>query len=225
MPEIIRDQVIRNKYHSGFSRNVPVTEIVLHGTMGGGTYRYMVNGERGTYYKKGEALFHYLIEESGRIIEIIDPDRWVYHSSSSGHDRFSIGIEFEKNDRTNLKEPNAAQYAAIDYLLRYLLKRFPRVLTITGHDYNAAKYSNRPPKPCPGGLNWERIIVPLGFKKQGSMLFTRSISDVVSTGEKAIGGGVLLILGIGGYLLWRYYRGKNNSEYYSSSDLPPARIQ
>lgn len=78
------DEHFRKNVHPGFERNKaePVDTIVVHATMGGGTYGWMKQGHRDEEYKKGVGLFHFLIERSGRIVEIISPTRWVYHSSS-----------------------------------------------------------------------------------------------------------------------------------------------
>ncbi len=162
------DTLIRTKWHRGFQRKKPVSEIVIHGTDGGGTYDFVLRGDGvnrlgekfSETYKKGVALFHYLIEPGGDVIEIIDPERWVYHSTSGKHDELTIGIEVQKNSNVRSK-PTQEQMFALVALCQMLIKRFPKIDRVVSHDYNGLKYSARPPKPCPGAFDWgefERLL-------------------------------------------------------------------
>ena len=158
------DTLIRTKWHSGFDRKKPVRKITIHGTDGGGTYQFVLRGDGvnrlgerfSDTYKKGVALFHYLIEPSGKIIEIIDPDRWVYHSTSGKYDEETIGIEIQKNSNVN-NDATDAQYESLVALVAMLSARYPLIDSIESHDYRGMKYSNRPPKPCPGKFDWNRF--------------------------------------------------------------------
>ena len=104
---IIVNTSIREKYMAGFPRPGQVTEIVIHGTGGGSTSKAMINwimgGEREKEYRRGIALFHYLIGREGGITEIINPSKWVYHSSSGIHDKETIGIDHINLDAKNKK--------------------------------------------------------------------------------------------------------------------------
>lgn len=159
---IIVNTSVREKYMDGFKRPGPVTEIVLHGTGGGSTAKGMINwmlaGERAAEYKRGIALFHYIIGCDGEIIEIINPSRWVYHSSSGIHDKETIGIEHINPDAKNQDDFTDEQYRADLNLILFLINQFP-ITSIIGHVQNTLKYSG--PKyvkvPCPGNYDWSRL--------------------------------------------------------------------
>ena len=74
-----KDLVIRQTYCNGFARSKPVKYIVVHGTGGGSSAQRLLKWMRKPgqaqqdRYKRGIALFHYLIGREGEIIEIIDP--------------------------------------------------------------------------------------------------------------------------------------------------------
>lgn len=153
--EIIKDALIRDKWHRGFERKKPINEIVIHGTGGGGTYAYVLSGDRKDLYIKGVALFHYLIEQSGKIIEIIDPERWVYHSSSGVHDEKTIGIELLNPDGHNDAPYTAAQYESLFFLIDFLMTEYA-ITRIVGHDYNYKTFSKKT-KGCPGNFAWTRL--------------------------------------------------------------------
>lgn len=155
------DNIVRNKYHKGFTRKLSKPkEIVIHGTGGGYTLEWIRNGGRAEEYYKGIALFHYLIERDGKIWEIIHPDRWVYHSSRGRADRKSIGIELENFSVTNQWDYSDAQYAALFWLsLDYLRTLYPTIDVIMSHKRAWQKVSNgKRWKECPGpAFNWKRI--------------------------------------------------------------------
>ena len=102
-PVIIVDRKVRTKYRSGWKdkiREKPPEEIVIHGTAGGrsvaGLLHWMYNWGR-SGYKNGVSLFHYAIgrgdknEKDGLIVEVIDPEFWVHHSTSGEHAKVEIG--------------------------------------------------------------------------------------------------------------------------------------
>jgi len=145
--EIIKDEVVREKFHAGFTRPEPPSEIVIHGTGGGGTLNYVRNGGRKELYKRGIALFHYLIERDGRVIEIINPDNYVYHSSSGKHDQKTIGIELLNLSHSNSLGYTKRQYESLLNLIEHLEDIYP-LDRIVSHYYNSKKYFK--PKNCPG---------------------------------------------------------------------------
>lgn len=162
------DQAIRNKWHQGFERPAPPYEIVIHGTGGGGTYRYILDGGRSDEYKRGIALFHYLIDRDGTVTEIIDPDSWVYHSSSGRHDSKTIGIELLNPSHANDTEYTDRQYAALGLLLQELMGRYT-IRVIRGHSksYEVFNGKKKPNPQCPGNFNWDYIANQLqleGYK-------------------------------------------------------------
>jgi len=156
--EIVVDEKIREKWHRGFAREKPVSEIIIHGTGGGGTYQYVLNGGRSSLYVRGIALFHYLVERDGKIIEIIHPKRWVYHSSSGKHDEVTIGIELLNPDLHNNGFYTDEQYKSLFYLIfDKLMKAFPEVNIIRSHSATKQIYSGSP-KSCPGpAFDWSRL--------------------------------------------------------------------
>ena len=161
--EIVKDQLIKEKWHRGFERKQPIDEIVLHGTGGGGTYQYVLQGGRKELYIKGIALFHYLIEQNGKTIEIIDPERWVYHSSSGKHDERTIGIELLNPDFQNKGSYTEQQYKSLFELIDLLMSA-NRIERIVSHKYNYMTFSGDT-KNCPGNFNWIRLGDHLKQKK------------------------------------------------------------
>ena len=159
---IIVNTSIREKYMSGFPRPGKVTEIVIHGTGGGSTSKAIINwimgGERAKEYLRGVALFHYLIDREGGIIEVINPSKWVYHSSSGIHDKETIGIEHINPDAKNQDAFTDEQYQSDLDLILFLITQFP-VTSIIGHVQNTLKYSGQKyvKVPCPGNYDWPRL--------------------------------------------------------------------
>lgn len=162
------DDRISKKYFAGYDRNNDVKEIIVHATAGGmtaqSTIEWMLKGgdmgngkNRATDYKKGVGTFHFIIDPSGEVTRIIDSDKWVYHSSSGSHDAVTIGIELVKPDSKNVTKPTDKQYLSLIDIIILLRKLYPTIDTISSHDYNAHKYSNKPPKPCPGAFDWNKI--------------------------------------------------------------------
>jgi N-acetyl-anhydromuramyl-L-alanine amidase AmpD len=156
--ELKIDLAIRNKWHKGFERPVHPSEIVIHGTGGGGTYSYILNGGRADEYRRGIALFHYLVDRDGTVTEIIDPDRWVYHSSAGRHDSKTIGIELLNPSRANDEEYTDKQYTALGLLLQELMERYT-IRVIRGHSrsYEMFNGKTKPNPQCPGNFNWDYI--------------------------------------------------------------------
>jgi hypothetical protein len=164
---MVENLKIREKYHRGFEREKSdINQIVLHGTGGGasagGLMAWMLDGERGNDYKKGVALFHYLIDYNGDIYNIIDPDRWVYHSSSGQHDRHTIGIELMNIDRDNRDVYTIAQYQSLSDIIFELMGKYP-IDSIIGHGACKNIYTGTY-KLCPGNLNWLLIAGTLTEK-------------------------------------------------------------
>jgi len=154
--ETIVDTAIREKWHRGFERERQPDTVVIHGTGGGGTYQYVLGGGRKKLYKKGIALFHYLVERDGKVIEIIDPDRWVYHSSSGKQDEKTIGIELLNHDKNNKDQYTNAQYEALFFLIfDYLCDRYS-IRIIASHNRMKEKYSDGN-KNCPGNFDWDLL--------------------------------------------------------------------
>ena len=165
--DIIKNTEIRNKYHQGFLR-LPedIHQIVIHSSGGGHSansiLRWMVGGERASQYKRGIALFHYLIDLNGDIYNIIDHDRWVYHSSSGRHDKGTIGIEHVNSSWKNNNELTGDQYASLVDLIEYLMDRYD-ITSILGHGKCKEIYSGEY-KRCPGNFDWQIIANHLSAK-------------------------------------------------------------
>ncbi len=154
--EIIKDTKIRDRWHAGFKRELNPHTVVLHGTGGGGTYNWVLQGGRKEQYKRGIALFHYLIERDGATTEIIDPDRWVYHSSSGQFDSRTIGIELVNPSPTNNSTYTENQYKSLfDLIFFELFERYP-IIQIMSHNKAKEIYSGGN-KVCPGKFDWDRL--------------------------------------------------------------------
>jgi len=162
---IIKDHEIRTKYHDGFLRKNPPTEIILHGTAGPNTLNWMKgnpiasNGQNyADWYKKGIGLFHYFVDRAGQVFEVIDPERWVFHSESNTYDENTIGIEFENLDLANMGHYTGGQYTAMREIFDHLFSRY-KICVLASHDRYRMKYANKNPKPCPGPLfDWFEVI-------------------------------------------------------------------
>lgn len=182
-----KNTTIRNKYFKGYDRTsngqeVMVNEIVIHGTGGGASadamIKWMMGGERGKEYARGVALYHYLIDYDGTVIEIIDPKKWVYHSSSGSHDMKTIGIEMMNRDPQNRNPYTEAQYKALLELLIELLRANSLIETIVGHGQNAKKFSSAY-KQCPGPrFDWKKIADELTFFKYVYKMGEEKITDI-----------------------------------------------
>lgn len=175
------DYAIREKWHKGFMREEEVSEIVIHGTGGGATYNWVLNGGRKDLYQRGIALFHYLIERDGRVVEIIDPDRWVYHSSSGRHDEKTIGIELVNLTNDNSGHYTMAQYNSLFHLIFFIIFRRYKISTIAGHGMNKHLYSGGY-KKCPGkGFDWDMLEKELTNKgyhyKKGKEIYEHILLD------------------------------------------------
>lgn len=161
---IQKDNIIREKFHSGFKRTRPVVWFVIHGTAGGGTLNWMrkmdesneFRASRYRNYKKGIALFHYLIERDGTIVEIINPDRWVYHASVGAVDGGTIGVELLNPDSQNRKPYTQEQYEKLADLYEYLRIKYPQMTVQLSHNRAKEKVSGGN-KACPGtGFKWTK---------------------------------------------------------------------
>lgn len=170
------DKKVRTKYQRGFIKKVRkkhVTEVVLHGTAGGesvsGLLHWMYNGGRATEYNKGVALFHYLIgrgakgEKDGLLAEVIDPMYYVYHSSSSKHDKETVGVELINSSKSNRNPYTDGQYDSLFKLIfEHLMVLYPNINRVTSHRYNIWRWNNkwtakRRDKNCPGNFNWNLL--------------------------------------------------------------------
>ena len=144
---------------AGFDRKDSPTEIVIHGTGGGASAAalidWMRSGERAKDYSRGIGLFHYLNDFDGSITEIIDPKKWVYHSTSGQHDALTIGIENMNKSPHNDNGYTDKQYTALFELIDELMKKYS-IKSIVGHGYNGKKYSNLD-KNCPGNFDWQKL--------------------------------------------------------------------
>lgn len=171
---IIKDSRVMEKYKdiTNYSWNhktrkpEKIKEVVIHGTAGFNKEEWLINwmlgyngkkAERYEEYKNGIALFHYLISLDGKIIEIVDPNYWCYHSSSGLHDKETLGIELLKPSTKNVNKPTEEQYKALfELTFRYLMKEFKSINRITSHNYNVKKYKNSS-RECPGTFDWKRL--------------------------------------------------------------------
>lgn len=154
------DTIIKKKWkQSGFKRPGFVDTIVIHATGGGNTLEWMRSSknERAASYAKGIGLFHFLIQRDASIIQIIDPEFWVYHSHAGQADSRSIGIELEKYDPTNMIDINPKQMLALNALIYFLKSVYP-ITRIETHRYRARKYAGFPKWRCPMTLNVKELI-------------------------------------------------------------------
>lgn len=163
---VVDDKIRKIHGCSGFIRKNKPKIIVIHATAGGNTYAWMSSktNERRASYKKGIGLFHYLIEKnSDKVIEIIDPERWTYHSHSGSADSETIGIEIEKYDPTNMISPSIAQYNSLGNLIYKLCMDYP-ITRIESHRYRARFYSGFKRWACPMTFDLNKVVTFLAIK-------------------------------------------------------------
>ena len=166
--EIHQDTTIRKKFHAGFERTCPVDCLVIHGTGGPGPLTWMRRvrrwSERGKRYRKGIALFHYLVYRDGTTWNVISPSRWVHHASIGQRDESTIGIELENAGPDNLSAYTQAQYRSLTWLIFHLHDAFPEITTIISH--NMAKHGvHGEGKQCPGpAFAWDRLVADLASR-------------------------------------------------------------
>ena len=160
---IVLTQSLRAKYKGLPREKSDVNRIVIHGS-GSGTAQGIINWmssdtcERKEDYKKSIGLFPYIIDRDGTVYDILPDEKWYYHSSCGHMDKETIGIELvnpkEKNDGGYTDE----QYTSLFKLIMRLIVDYD-ITSIVGHDYQRAKYSMLPPKPCPNDkfFKWEYL--------------------------------------------------------------------
>lgn len=171
------DTRIRDKYNQGFvRRDDEVTHLIVHGTGGGrkaeDCIKWMINGgdlgggkSRESQYRRGVALFQFLIDRDGTVIELLNPHKWVYHSSTMDFDRHTIGVELINPDRSNGGHYTDNQYLSLVQLYTFLRERFRNMYYITGHGSIKRQRTNKT-KACPGdGFNWK--VLNLDLTKDG----------------------------------------------------------
>lgn len=172
------DKQIRTKYKNGWInrvRKVKPQEVVIHGTGGGnsveGFMSWMYNDGR-PGYNDGIGLFHYLIGPKGEVIEIIDPEYWVYHSHSDQHSVYEIGIEMMNSSKSNRDAYTQAQYDSVFKLIfEHLIPLYPSISRICGHRYNMINYNPKNYQTfyyqCPGEgfklANLDQALTDNGF--------------------------------------------------------------
>lgn len=143
-----------------------VSEIVIHGTGGGTTaaslIKWMLSGGRAEEYKKGIALFHFLVDRSGEIVKLYDISRWMYHSSSGQHDKCTIGIEMMNPSGNNQTEYTTEQYNSLADLVKSICDMC-KIKSVVGHGYNKQKFSGEY-KVCPGRFDWFNFAEILKIK-------------------------------------------------------------
>jgi hypothetical protein len=182
---IIKNTVIREKWHKGFSRSPEdITEIVIHATAGLGQIEWQETSDlkviqkriddaltaddkkkwtneynRVAQWSRGIGIPQYNIDRKGNVTEIIDPVNWVYHSCSGDHDKHSIGIEFDKVNGSNQDDITPDQMQGGVELCKQLCIMFPNIDKIVSHRYNWVTYFNNNPKPCPGPFPFESLQI------------------------------------------------------------------
>lgn len=173
--EIVKDIRVQALYHPGHPRIKPARRIVLHGTAGIGDadklVGWMLQGERAANYYKAISTFHFAIGRNGKIIQLIDLDKWVRHSHSGNRDEEAIGIEL-----CNTKSDNSAAYTNAQYeslfslIFDYLAKRCP-IQEIASHERMMEKYSKKTWKKngykyhCPGNFDWDKLETEMKDRK------------------------------------------------------------
>ncbi len=188
---------IRERFHSGFDRKLPPSKIVVHGTGGGGSgsganapgglLRWMMRGERETEYESGIGLYHYLIERDepkADVWEIIDPEKWVYHSGTGKEiDSRTIGVELVSLDASNMGGYTDPQYEALDGLIGELLNKY-HIDEIVGHGAIYQRIRGKVKSlACPGpSFMWSRVGEALRTRGYGFTSGSQRYYDIEING-------------------------------------------
>jgi len=167
---IKRDRRVAEKYHGGFERPSEPNRVVIHGTGGGQDadqiVNWMMKGERSKNYNKGISLFHFIISSDGSIVQLLDLDKWMYHSHSGRQDQNAIGIELCNSSVANQHLYTDKQYESLFWLIFSYIMNSYTIREIAGHDVMKHKYSPRAKKgiECPGNFDWKLLDSELFLK-------------------------------------------------------------
>jgi len=185
---------VRERFFGGFDRNVAPSKIVIHGTAGGGSggkpgqpgglLKWMMSGERETEYEAGIGLFHYLIERDNDVWEIIDPEKWVYHSGTGREiDSRTIGIELVNRDSSNMGDYTNGQYEALDTLIGELLNKY-HIDEIVGHGAIYQRIRGKIKRlACPGpSFTWSWVGETLRTRGHGFSSGSQRYYDISMNG-------------------------------------------
>lgn len=176
---------ISKKFFDGFERTKNIEYVIVHGTAGGDTLNFVYNtkleSDLGKGYQKGIGLFHFLIEPSGKIYQIMDTDVWCHHASCGKEDMKTIGIELQNPDSHNAKPYTEEQYQSLLELFEYLKEKYPTIDKFVSHNRMKEKFS-KGTKECPGkGFDWkgwaERMSAQYVFERN---LEKQSMWDIKS---------------------------------------------
>lgn len=167
-------------FDGGYVRDREVNWFVVHGTMGGDTLNWVANASlksaQGMDYCRGIALFHYLIDQKGQVTEVLNPEKWCYHSSIGIKDAATIGVELENPSSDNSAPYKEIQYKMLVELYDILRKKYPKMDTILSHNRCKQKVlfeakglpAPQWAKKCPGpGFDWDQfraMIKSSGYK-------------------------------------------------------------
>jgi len=195
--KIVKKYEFRQRWFAGKKRKSGISEIVIHGTGGSkgadpssgrggqGVLKWVATNKAGaSNYKKGIALFHYLVTEAGSIYEVISPARWCNHASIGGLDEKTIGIETYNPKSDNSEKLTKPQFDALINLIQFIMEK-ANIKTISGHGARQASTS-KIYKVCPGeNFDWKGIQDWL--KSQGYSFDIKAIPyDYVRTGNGKI---------------------------------------
>jgi N-acetyl-anhydromuramyl-L-alanine amidase AmpD len=98
---------------------------------------------------------HYIVDRNGKIIQTVDPQKAARHAIDFNN--YSIGIEIV-NPNGNKNPYTEEQYRSLELLTEYLLKKYPSIKTLTGHEDVDRRTEFSTGKIDPGSLfDWERI--------------------------------------------------------------------
>lgn len=179
---IIKRFDVSEMWHPGWKRKIEeITEVVIHGTPGKtatGLLQWMIGGERGKSYKKGQALFHFLIDKNGTIYQIAPINRFYFHSCSGKHDKLTIGIELLNPIVGNEGDYSDLQYESLELLMFDALFTYCKNINrVVGHDYNYNTYKGIR-KNCPGkNFDWKKTRTM--FKNRNIDLTPELFDDLI----------------------------------------------
>ena len=175
LPKVSKFNIF-SKFHAGYTRNVPVTSITIHGSAGGNNAQALFNWwdslptltdkwsvGKTERMKRAIGFYHYLIDLDGTCFQMLDEFRWAYHSHSGRMDAGTIAVCLVNTRRENSGSYTDEQYHTLHELITDITTRRPQAKTIYSHQLRADLYSNlKPPQvtPCPGPeFEWGRLKI------------------------------------------------------------------
>jgi N-acetylmuramoyl-L-alanine amidase CwlA len=141
----------------GHSMTLAPSYIVLHTTVGSkqAAIARFVNGDPNQ--RGGRASAHYIVGLDGSLTQMVREEDAAWHAGNYEINLDSIGIEHEDGGDYNGPRTDAL-YAASSQLVREIVARYPKALSIDRAHIRKHKEVSDAPTACPDALDVDRIL-------------------------------------------------------------------